>query len=366
MKLLSINLWYEKYRNKTNAQLASFRLFGYSTDVAVITGNNGNHTVKICSVTDSALTRGEEQSFGSYRSAFRFLFDWAIEQKYDLIYIRRLMSKLFYAAPFIRAAGRIIPIVYEIPTFPLDTNETMLYRLRDLLEMKLYSTLNDSIALTAVILRQDMELPDNWISFHNGIDISGYRVTPVPELSNEIRFIIIANMAEWHRYDRMIHSMKKYDGPYKLHLTVIAPENNTVSELKHLAEETGLNDRIDFKGQRDILEIREISKTCHIGIGQLSWSTDCSSQINTLKTKEYCAMGLPFVLSCRDTSFDSDYPYAYLLKNMDDELDLEDVIKWYEDVHRNPGYRQEMYDYAKENLQFHELAEQIRDKLKQG
>ena len=42
------------------------------------------------------------------------------------------------------------------------------------------------------------------------------------------------------------------------------------------------------------------------------------------------------------------------------------VLKWYENIHRNSGYRQEMYDYAKENLQFHELVSQIRDKLNQG
>ena len=75
-------------------------------------------------------------------------------------------------------------------------------------------------------------------------------------------------------------------------------------------------------------------------------------------------MGLPFFTSCRDTSFEPDYPYAFVLDNMDDDLKLEDIIKWYEGIHMNPGYRQEMYGYARDNLQFHELINQIQDKLR--
>ena len=273
------------------------------------------------------------------------------------------MSKLLSAAPFIRNTGRIIPIVYEIPTYPLDTNETLLYKIRDSLEMKLYASLEDSIALTTVILRQDIKLPDNWIPFHNGIDISQYSVTPVPPLKDRVDFLIVANMADWHRYDRMIRAMQDYTGKYILHLTVIAPENETVNRLRELVKKYGLNEKVEFVGKKDTHEIREIAKDCHIGVGQLSWSTDCSPQINTLKTKDYCAMGLPFVTSCRDTSFEPDFPYAYVLKKMDDELILSDVIDWYEKIHSNPGYRQEMYDYAKENLQFKELVKNITELL---
>ncbi len=363
MKMLSINLWYDNYKNKTNAQLASFRRAGYMTDVATVLVHNAKYIVKLFSVTDTTQIAVTEQSFTSWRSAFHFLFDHATEQEYDLIYVRRLMSKLFSAASSIRKVGKMIPIVYEIPTYPLDTNETLLYKIRDLLEMRLYASLSDSIALTTVILRQDIRLPENWISFHNGIDISDYSVTPVPHLDERIDFMIVANMADWHRYDRMVCAMKNYNGKYTLHLTVIAPENDTVNRLKKLVNEYGLDTKVDFVGKKDIPQIREIAKCCHIGIGQLSRSTDCSPQINTLKTKDYCAMGLPFVTSCRDTSFEPDYPYAYVLKKMDDELILSDVIAWYEKIHLNQGYRQEMYDYAKENLQFGELVKNIMERL---
>ncbi len=273
------------------------------------------------------------------------------------------MSKLFYAADSIRQVGRIIPIVYEIPTYPLDTNETILYKLRDFLEMQLYGSLKNSIAITAVILRQDTPIPQNWISFHNGIDISNYSVTRIPELDNEVRFLIVANIADWHRYDRMIHAMHDYHGGYSLHLTVISPDNDIVKSLKQLALHLNIDTMVEFVGAKDISGIKELAGNCHIGIGQLSLSADCSPQINTLKTKDYCAMGLPFVTSCRDTSFESDFPYSYVLKDMDSTLDLEDIIHWYENIRKNPAYKQEMYDYAKEYLQFHNLVSQIMNKL---
>ena len=274
MKLLSINLWYDKYRNKTNAQLASFRQAGYETDVATITVNGRKHTVTFFSVADDGSTVTGERSFGSYRACFKYLFDVADGSGYDLIYIRRLMSKLFFAAPYLRHIGRIIPVVYEIPTYPLDTNETLLYRLRDSLEMKLYSSLSGSIALTTVILREDIKLPGNWISFHNGIDISNYEVTPVPELDNEIRFIAIANMADWHRYDRMIRAMHEYKGKYSIHLTVVAPDNNTVNDLKTLVHDYNMDSMVEFVGRKEVSAIKELAGNCHMGVGQLSWASD--------------------------------------------------------------------------------------------
>ena len=363
MKLLSINLWYDKYRNKTNAQLAGFRQAGYDTYAATIFASEGQYRVEVYAVTDNTHDTVISRSFTGWRPAFHFLFDNALEQKYDLIYVRRLMSKLFSAASSIRKTGKIIPIVYEIPTYPLDTNETLLYKIRDSLEMKLYASLSGSISLTTVILRQDIKLPEKWISFHNGINISDYSVTPMPPLNDSVNFLIVANMADWHRYDRMIRAMRDHNGKYSLHLTVIAPENDTVNRLRELVKECGLDSKVEFVGKKDTNGIRELAKNCHIGVGQLSWSTDCSPQINTLKTKDYCAMGLPFVTSCRDTSFEPDFPYAYVLKKMDDELILSDVIDWYEKIHSNPGYRQEMYDYAKENLQFGELVRNIIEKL---
>lgn len=364
MKILSVNLWYDNYRNKTNAQLASFRQFGYETDVATISTAPKTLMVTFFSVTDNGITITDKKLFRSYRAAFVYIFEKASDSGYDLIYIRRLMSKLFYAASSIRRTGKCIPIIYEIPTYPLDTNETLLYRLRDSLEMKLYSSLDNYITLTTVILRQDLKLPDNWISFHNGIDINNYSVTAIPELGSEIRFLAVANMADWHRYDRMIYAMREYSGKYTVRLIIVAPENKTVNNLKTLVHSHNMESMVEFAGKNDVSSIRELARDCHIGVGQLSWSYDCPPQINTIKTKEYCAMGLPFFTSCRDTSFDSDYPYAYVLKKMDDELNLEDVIGWYEKIHENPSYKQEMYDYAKDNLQFHELVNQIQDRLK--
>ncbi len=374
MKVLSINLWFENYKPKTLAQLKSFAHFGYETYAATIIEKNGQLSCEIyrtvfsdnaapessCVLEMTEATSFDREAFGTaYFSAFRYLFDYAAANDFDIVYIRRLMSKLYYASPHFKHLAGKCKIVYEIPTYPLDTNETFLYRLRDSLEMMLYSRIKKHITLTAVILRKDMQLPDKWISFHNGIDISNYSVTPVPQLKDEIHFIAVANMADWHRYDRMLHAMHKYHGKYSLHLTVVSPDNNTVANLRNLVYELGLSEQVEFAGKKELPEIRQLASSCHIGVGQLSYSSDCPPQINTLKTKDYCAMGLPFFTSCRDTSFEPDYPYAYVLNNMDDDLILEDIINWFEQIYTNPSYKQEMYDYAEKNLQFNNLVKQI-------
>ena len=68
--------------------------------------------------------------------------------------------------------------------------------------------------------------------------------------------------------------------------------------------------------------------------------------------------------TCTDSSFPDDYPYYYFLKDTDADIDLDRIIRWYEDIRRNhPDYRREMYDYAGEHLQYKGYVQDILDRL---
>ena len=379
MKILSLNLWYEKYGNKTRAQLKSFRRLGFSTHVATIV--YGPKLV-IYSISDTDSTVIFEKNCSSHKSAFLSLRDYCVKERYDIIYIRRLMSKLLYAVPFIKGVSKVTPLVYEIPTYPLDTGNSFLYAMRDFLEFKIYKLVNPFIKMTLVNLIDDIAIPENWTIFHNGIDIDNYDIPNKVMVDDTIRFIIVANISEYHRYERMLYAMKEYIdvnaiadnlgdvdggskdvyGTYQISLIVISPDSPAYSSLKNLATELGIADYITFLNSLPISEIQKLANSCHIGVGQLSDSSKGSNLVNTLKSKDYCAMGIPFFSTCYDTSFEADFPYIFVTEDMDSDIDLSAVIEWFLEINEDPNYRQRMYDFAKENLQYDSLAREIVEK----
>ena len=363
-QILSINLWYEKYVNKTNAQLKSFRKLGYVTHVATIVLSNSSVRLQVFELLDCSTRSIFSYGFSDYKSAFEHLFNYCIEQKYDFIYVRRLMSKLLSASKYLKRLSKTIPIVYEIPTYPLDTGNSILYKIRDLIEMSCYKSINKYIKLTLVNLIDDsISLPDNWQIFHNALDIDNYYETEYPELSDTIKFIIIANISEYHHYERILHAMKRYSGNYDIELAIISPKSNEYSKLKTLVSSLNLESKVTFYDSLPLNEIQNIAKNYHIGVAQLSTSEKGSNLVNTLKSKDYCAMGLPFISTCYDTSFEKNFPYAYITENMDDDINLYKIIDWYLNIRKNSNYRNDMYKYAKNNLQYDKFAQQIIDRL---
>lgn len=386
MKVLSINLWFDKYGHKTLAQLKSFAHFGYETYAATIkeekqtlnceiyriifneersTGTSvsctGQDTYIIETVSSDQL---EKEAFGAaYFGAFRYLFDHAIDNDFDIVYFRRLMSKIAYAAPHFKHLSKHCSIVYEIPTFPFDVPANKLYALRDRLEMLIYRSCKKNISVTSCCLYQHGRPDDDWLLFENGIDISNYTLHDVPPLDEPdgtVNMLMIANMQSWHRSERILHAMKDYTGTHKLHLIVASPESDEYRAMQKLAGELGISEMIDFNGFLSISRINEIAEGCHLAVGQLSGSEYGVMETHAIKHKDYCGLGLPMFSTCTDTSFPDDYPYFYFIKDTDAPIHLDAIIAWYENIREShPGYRKEMYDHAKKSLQYHAYTQEI-------
>ena len=375
MKILSINLWFDKYGHKTLAQLKAFRSFGFETYAATVIEEDKTLKCEIYKVDDDITTVAsdviEREAFGAaYFGAFRYLFDYAAENDFDIIYMRRLMSKIMYAGPHFKHLKDHCRIVYEIPTFPFDVPSNKLYALRDKMEMFAYRRVRKHISVTSCCLYQHGRPDDDWLLFENGIDISNYTVHEAPPLDSDscvITMLMIANMQSWHRSERILHAMKDYKGPHKLKLIVASPKSREYSQMQELAGSIGLADMIDFNGFLQISEINRIAEGCHLAVGQLSGSEYGVMETHAIKHKDYCGLGLPMFSTCTDTSFPDDYPYYYFLRDTDADIDLDHIIRWYEDIRKNhPGYRREMYEYAQEKLQYNGYVQDILDRLQSG
>lgn len=358
MKILSINLWFDKYGHKTLAQLKAFARQGYETYAATIREESGSLVCEI--YREGAITATETipaEAFGAaYFGAFRYLFDYAAENDFDIVYFRRLMSKIAYAAPHFKHLKKSCAIVYEFPTFPFDVPANRLYALRDKAEMFIYRRVKKHISATSCCLYQHGKPDDDWILFENGIDIDNYTIHEVPPLPDDkavINMLMIANMQSWHRSERILYAIRDYKGTHILHLTVASPDSPEYEAMKKLAYDLNISDMITFNCFLPISRINELAQTCHLAVGQLSGSEYGVMETHAIKHKDYCGLGLPMFSTCTDSSFPDDYPYYFFIKDTDGDINLDTIIKWYEDIRKDhPGYRREMYEHARDNLQY--------------
>lgn len=384
-KILSVNLWFDKYGHKTLAQLKAFSRQGYETYAATILEKDkslisevyrvdfsadtdtGNKEKSYTLTTIAAETIPAEAFGAAYFGAFRHLFDYASGNDFEIVYFRRLMSKIAYAAPHFKHLKKYCRIVYEIPTFPFDIPENKLYALRDKIEMFIYRRIKKHISVTSCALYQHGKPDDDWLIFENGIDTDNYTIHEMPPLKDDtdtINMLMIANMQSWHRSERILYAIRDYKGPHKLNLIVASPDSPEYENMKKLAAQLGIDKKITFNGFLQISRINELAEDCHLAVGQLSGSEYGVMETHAIKHKDYCGLGLPMFSTCTDTSFPDDYPFFYFIKDTDGDIDLDAIIKWYEKIRTDhPGYRKEMYEHAKKHLQYDGYVKSIIDRV---
>ena len=369
-KMVSVNLWYDKYYEKTNAQLKSFRKLGFETHIMTIKSADNRLICEIGAILDNLETYDVIHTINisklyglGYFTLFKKFFLFIEDNNYNFIYIRRLMLKIFFATPYFKRLSKNIPIAYEIPTWPLDKTYSKSMNLRNKLEFSIFNTISKYFSLVPVVLCDDVKLPDKWHPFLNSINIDRYPIPSKPELNDTINILTVSNMANSHRYERLLHAVKNYDGNYKLLVTMVSRDTEPYRNVKKLAEDLGLTDIIEFHDEMKITDIASIASKYHIGIGILTYGEERRTIDTSLKNKDYCAMGLPFISTCKDLSFPSPFKYHYIVSNESYEFELDPIIKWYEDIYKDPNYRDKMYEYAKNNLQYDNTAKEIVEKI---
>ena len=371
MKMLSINLWYDKYSQKTNMQLKTYQSLGFETYILSISKNEGFITAMIYRFTDvnqdlsliKSIRCKNRVSSLSYLELFRLISDYIINDGYDLVYIRRLMSKFFYFAPYLKKIRTSSEIVYELPTFPFDTGLSIISKIRDILELTVLKVVEKNISLIVAVPVDRTKISSKWLTITNYIDINTYTPPAPVVLDNDINLLIIANLSKNHGYARIIQAIYDYTGIYNIYLTIVSPDCAEYDELKSLVSELNLTNNVNCLSSLSMNEIKKIAATHHIGVGAIPDKKNAPFETSSLKHRDYCALGLPFFTTIKDYSFLDKCPYYLLLDSDDKKINLAFIIQWYESICSDRAYRVKMYNYAAKNLQYYDTAREILNRI---
>lgn len=193
-------------------------------------------------------------------------------------------------------------------------------------------------------------------SIANGVDLEEYplRNHNVPKDKVGIDMLFTGALASWHGLDRLIKAIEKYsDCPIRLH---IAGDGEEKDKLKSMAKKLPQKHSVYFYGYLDKQEISRLFDICDVAIGSLALDRKGLKQACTLKTREYAARGIPFVINYNDPDFlDISWVLNIPFKT---QIDIHRICHW----SKNSKHKPEDIRLQSSNiLSFNKKSEQLNN-----
>lgn len=190
-----------------------------------------------------------------------------------------------------------------------------------------------------------------YVVIGNGIELENIpaRKKETKETDDIIRLTCVANVCKWHGLDLLLNGLKNNTTSYKFHLDIIGsgPE---IKNLKQQASDLGIEHLVTFHGFMKGKELDGVFTSTDIGISNLATFRKGIKFTSPLKSREYCARGIPFIYTEIDEDFPDGFPFALRLLKNEITIDLMEIGKFYDKISRIEDVSAKMRSYAHENL----------------
>jgi glycosyltransferase involved in cell wall biosynthesis len=312
------------------------------------------------------------------------------EEVYDAVYI-----KGFLATPYaLRIAGcakkanRNCRVIYEIATFPYWGEYRRFVRVdwkqRDLRSLAGHLLEIVQHALSAPRFRNRVDalvvfgspVERLWgvpaVTVSNGVSVAdiaprGNRAS-VP--GDAVGLLGVAGTSVAHGYDRVLHGMADYyanraPGASDVDFSLVG-ENETITELKSLAEELHLKDHVHFLGYKDSGGLEELYASNDAAVSSLGVYRIGLTHLSPLKSREYCAAGIPFLYAYEDTLLSGGEPFALKLPNDASPVDMNAVAAFVRKCREDPGLPERERKFAEQNCDWKSIMKRILEFAEQA
>ena len=280
------------------------------------------------------------------------VIDLIKKKKIDTVYIRYTISDYFFIRFIKELASINIDIYLDIPTFPYDKE---LSRVKLTIDKIYRLNLKKYIKKVIVSSNKYKEVFGvECIYIDNGVDtetIPFSRKKWNPK-ERELRLVGVSLMRNCVGYDRVISGISKYyekDRNIKVKLTLVG-DGEELENLKNMTFNYKLEKYINFIGTKNGHELNEVFENTDIAIGSLGDHRLGVIYKSPLKSREYCARGIPFISSIKDTGFKENNEFILNIEANDEPVDIEKVIEFYNKILHKDKISEEMRTYSVENF----------------
>lgn len=251
----------------------------------------------------------------------------------DFLYIRQV----YHDDSFVRYLRAIkmqnprIKIIYEIPTYPYDAENrgNSIMQLKEQTARIKAAKYMDRI-VTFYGQKEIWGVP--CIDLINGYDFSVVEL-PYREQTDVIHIISVAITAFWHGYDRLIEGLGQYYQNGGKENIIYHLVGNQLEEHKLLVEKYGLEDHVIFHGYLSGAPLRNLLTVSMLALDVLGGHRKDYPVSSSLKSREYCAYGIPMITSSPIDFLPKVSPFQLLVPYNDSPVNIEDVVRFYHTVY---------------------------------
>lgn len=235
-------------------------------------------------------------------------------------------------------------VILEIPTFPYE-QELHQQGLKG--EIKLFcdrlfrKSCLKHIDRISYPIKYDTILGLPCISIRNGLDYASFPLRSVRQPEEDaLHLLVVASMQPWQGYDRLLQGLAAYNSaPHQTRIVVhMIGDGTELPGYKKFASANGLDGSVIFYGRLDRDSIRSIADGCDLAVGSLgTFRRGGVTCLGTLKSREYCALGLPSVNATPTDILDPSDPFCLYIPEGGAPVDMEQIVEFYRDVYFRSG-----------------------------
>lgn len=257
----------------------------------------------------------------------------------DIVYIRSNHNANPFTIRMVKQMKKYgAKVVMEIPTYPYDSEYEAQGMSKQIFQDKLFRN-HLAKQLDAIVTFSDYKhiFGQRTIRISNGIDFDSVKMkTTINDTSKELNLIGVAEIHEWHGFDRLVKGLADYYSKsqnyiVRFHVVGYFFSAEIENEFKKIVIDNHMEDFVILYGKKHGQELDRLFEKCDFGIGSLGRHRVGIDRIKTLKNREYAARGIPFIYSETDSDFDT---RPYVLKAPADEtpIDLNNIVSFYHSI----------------------------------
>lgn len=219
-------------------------------------------------------------------------------------------------------------LLSEIPTFPYDSEfkNTPLGVFSKFLDRVCCIPCSLLISKYVVIGYSGLVFGRKTIKINNGV--GEFPKHHAPDLKNKLVLIGVGNISERHGYDRILYGIARSASEGFDTFFNIVGDGPAILHLKKLCVDLRISEKVRFLGQLNGCELDAIFNQSHVAVGNLAFHRINVSETSALKEREYCARGVPFIMSANDDSLTDVSKLIMKVVNNNDPIKIKDCFDY--------------------------------------
>lgn len=374
---------YSGILKKVVGQTSGMAQLGYEADYTYVDNDNVilNSNGKITQKPVSKGTRWRDRQ----KAVADRICEYIQIGNYDYVYIKGFLTSPYdlQIAKCAKASKKSCKVFFEIATFPYWGEYRRFLRV-DLQKRNMRSLLGHILEITHHIftiprLRRTIDavvifgkpVQKLWnvpaITVDNGVSVSTIKINRCifPEPNADINLLGVVGTSVAHGYSRILDGLAEYEqntqkGEPKIFFNIVG-QNETIQDLKSQAHKLHVENSTRFLGYKQSDELLKMYETNDAAVSCLSEYKVGLNHLSPLKSREYCAAGVPFIYAYEDLLLDESTPFALKLPNNATPVDMKKVVEFVRNCRKNPNIMEQERQFAKQHYDWKVIMKQIID-----